>query len=280
MVLHVDEIQIVLKNMIIEVTEICDRNNIDYYLVKGGLIGAVKYHNFIPWDPDVDFVIQSKDLEKFCECISSQISERYELCFYTEQKDYEYLFPRIGVKGLDYRQLHLDVFILASFPDEEKAQLKVYNQLYWFEFLNTLRNSKIRRPVNSVINRVALIIARVALFWIPRSYVRNKHLQILRTYDNRSKYVIHAGAVEEYGKKYIMPREWFGTPVKLQFGDIYLKCPNQFDKYLRQMYGDYECDPPVSEQKRQRERIWEFNDTLIQKVLIKDGTVKNKEYNQ
>lgn len=270
MELTVRDIQILLKKMIVEVVGICDRNSINYYLVKGGLIGAIKYQGFIPWDPDVDFVINVKDLNRFCHCVAKELSDSFQLCFYSEDKKYEYLFPRIGVKGLDYRQLHLDIFLLAFFPDDVNKQKHYYNSLYRLELLNTLRNSKISRPINNLFYRIVLIISRVMLFWVPRNFIRDKYLEILHLFDYGTKYVIHAGAVEEYGKKYIMPEEWFGSPVLKKFEDIELKCPLDYDSYLKQMYGNYKENPPLAEQTRQLNRRWILKDEIIEKLIDKD----------
>ena len=59
----------ILKSVI----RICDENDIEYYLVCGSALGAVKYQGFIPWDDDVDIGIFREDYTKFCEIAQSEL---------------------------------------------------------------------------------------------------------------------------------------------------------------------------------------------------------------
>lgn len=45
-------------------------------------------------------------------------------------------------------------------------------------------------------------------------------------------------------KKDIMPTEWYGEGTDLTFENIKVKAPNEYQKYLTQLYGDYMKLPP------------------------------------
>ena len=47
--------------------EICQKLNLNYYLVCGTALGAVKYNGFIPWDDDIDVALCREDYEIFCQ---------------------------------------------------------------------------------------------------------------------------------------------------------------------------------------------------------------------
>lgn len=42
----------------------CKDHNLQYYLIGGALLGAARYHGFIPWDDDVDVAMPREDYEK------------------------------------------------------------------------------------------------------------------------------------------------------------------------------------------------------------------------
>lgn len=63
--LYVDEIQKELNEMLALFDEVCREENLNYYLICGSLIGAVRHNGFIPWDDDLDIAMTRDDYNKF-----------------------------------------------------------------------------------------------------------------------------------------------------------------------------------------------------------------------
>lgn len=57
--------QAITYELLKKLTEICDRNGIQYFLAYGTLLGAVRHSDFIPWDDDVDVWMPREDYDKF-----------------------------------------------------------------------------------------------------------------------------------------------------------------------------------------------------------------------
>ena len=47
--------------------QVCSQLHIEYFAVQGTLLGAVKYHGFIPWDDDIDIGMMRTDYDIFLE---------------------------------------------------------------------------------------------------------------------------------------------------------------------------------------------------------------------
>lgn len=59
------KLQLVEIEVLKKFIEVCDANNIIYYIIGGTLIGAVRHNGFIPWDDDIDIAVPRDDYIKW-----------------------------------------------------------------------------------------------------------------------------------------------------------------------------------------------------------------------
>ena len=62
-----------------------------------------------------------------------------------------------------------------------------------------------------------------------------------------------------WGKREIVPREYFGTPVRLGFEDTEISCPSDHDGYLTAVYGDWRTPPPPEKQVAHHDNTVDFD---------------------
>lgn len=67
--------QKILLNLLIEVDEICRRNDIEYYLAAGCLLGALRNEGFLPWDDDIDVYITRSNWNKLVKVIEKELPQ-------------------------------------------------------------------------------------------------------------------------------------------------------------------------------------------------------------
>lgn len=96
------EYQLRLLDILKEVKRICVKHNIQFYLMYGTLIGAVRHHGFIPWDDDVDIALISDEFQKFKQICSTELDSKYEFISYDTDDRHAYTFARIREKGSTY----------------------------------------------------------------------------------------------------------------------------------------------------------------------------------
>ena len=66
-----------IQNKILEIVKyfdgFCKENNIEYYLMGGSALGAVRHGGFIPWDDDFDVFMNYENYTKFIKLCEEKL---------------------------------------------------------------------------------------------------------------------------------------------------------------------------------------------------------------
>ncbi len=250
-------------NILKSVADVCDKNNLTYYMSGGTLLGAVRHQGFIPWDDDADLSMPRDDYEKFLRIAPSLLPKNLKIVNYRTDPEYQYYITRIrdtetkveeiriGNKNR-YTNASIDILPLDGTP----------NNLWMrkFYFLRVM----IHRALMSICykdsidrNRKRVIFEKLLLLIVQKlpiekalnpSKEKDKIDLIMRKYkvDDSTNIGCLMGA---YRIKQIVPKSFFGKGRMYAFESITLRGPEMYDKYLKQMYGNYMKLPSKEFQK-------------------------------
>ena len=124
---HIKEVELmILKDFV----EICDNNDIEYYLIFGTQIGAIRHQGFIPWDDDIDIMMFREDYEKFLKVMEENPNEKYTIFDPRYNEEYCFQFGRMSLNGTYWAEywdkqvsfklgIHIDLFVLDNLPDNK-----------------------------------------------------------------------------------------------------------------------------------------------------------------
>lgn len=253
---HLQEIQLMmLKDFI----KICEENDLTYFVIGGTLLGTIRHGGFIPWDDDIDVIMYRKDFEKLNNIMTATPNEKYGFIDVLNEETYHYTWGRFTLKNtilaewwanqVDYTpNIFIDIFIMDKIPDN-KIKRFIHR---WSSFtLNQLSNySLIKFKNESKIKEIVQQSTYYFLKIIPISpmTIKKKCVKTYRKYED-----IECEEYCDFPSLMHMPiynKNDFLPPKKVKFEDIEVNVPNDYDKILTRLYGNYMELPP--EDKRFR----------------------------
>ena len=250
----------VMLNILCEFSEFCERNDLDYFLDAGTLIGAVRHQGYIPWDDDIDVNMPREDYEKFINMTKEKggVLSEYLYVEYPE----ETIFPFLKIADnrtvlVEYPDknpmevgVYIDVFPKDGICDASKKSKLVcdisynLNLLRWFNVFSVYawRNS------NSVLKKMIAAMGR--------TFIKHPNIPLvlqqkwIRKY--REKYPIDCCKYVttlvngEFNKR--APKECFSNYIMVEFEGKKFRAPVGYDEYLKCLYkSDYMQLPPEEE---------------------------------
>lgn len=237
----IDKIHSRLLIMMEEFHKICEKHSLKYYIVGGTCIGAMRHKGFIPWDDDVDIAMPREDYDKLETIDWSKESNKLELKYYknTSKSPIHYIkvidktTTLIESRYHNYVEgLYLDIFPLDGVDcTDEKIMKKIWTlHSIIMKHCTTDENPK----------DLKTIVAKMLPLNLCHLYIEK--LMRLREYQKSDWVVNFLGA---YGKKEIVPREYFGKQRLFEFETAKFYGPERAEDYLTHIYGDYLELPPV-----------------------------------
>lgn len=226
-----------------EIDAICRRNNIDYLLVGGSLIGALRSEGFLPWDDDADIAMTHANFQRFKEACATQLPPNRVLTAPELQEDCAVMIPRYTSTDTTLihpaQQLHscpagevVDIFILDPVADGPQAQRTYEEKLCMLHEMCNYASTAANRysvPYEAYEHYAAVKQERGKLAVCQQL---EQEIQGLFSADG-SRYLYRwQGGVESY------PRAWFDTTVELRFEGRSFMAPAGFNSYLTQYFGE------------------------------------------
>ena len=246
------DIQQKLYNMLEWFHNFCADNGIRYFLIGGTLLGAVRHKGFIPWDDDIDVGLPRSDYNRLAELMAN-VDGQYILEKPLQNKDFVYPFFKLYdvtttlVEHTRYntkRGLYLDIFPLDGVGNTREEAHKTFNKAFKKRKLILTKVCAISGH-RKFYKNAAIIAGRC----IPFSWQkRMKSFIALCAEKDYDSYKYIANLSGNWGEREISEREWMGVPTLYEFENGMFYGPQDADKYLTAVYGNYMKLPPKEKQ--------------------------------
>ena len=247
--LNSKEIKELMLNILLKFDKFCKDNDLKYYLHGGTLLGAIRHNGFIPWDDDIDVIMFRDDYNKMIEIFKKNQELDY-LKFSSFEVDNS-IYPfgklydsRTFTECSDspfHNGIWIDIFPLDNVDEKDT---KIYKKVN--------RNRKLllsKMIVRSNNNKLKYIIKRIikfCFFMIPSKLITKSMIKMSMKYSGiKTNYCANLSWCNAKRDSNIFSYNDYGNSMFHEFEGHVFPVPCNYDKILKQMYGNYLELPPI-----------------------------------
>ena len=235
-----------LLQFVKEVNQIMERNGIKYSLCGGTLLGAIRHNGFIPWDDDLDIMLDRKNYNRLLALFKAKrnsvsypdLSAKYTL------KRILWIY-RIQKNG-DHRDrltaATVDIMVMDNCPDN----LFMRNvKVFLIKMLQGMMHEKLEVSDKTLFMKFCL----VSTYGIGKLFTEKFKFHMydcISQIGKRTRFITgYNDLFKTLNCRYTC--KLMDKIIHHPFEDTTLPITAEYDNYLTTQYGDYMTPPPVEE---------------------------------
>lgn len=134
-------VQEIATEILFDIVDVCEKNNIEYFMLYGTLIGAVRHQGMIPWDDDIDIGMTRENYEKFLSIADKQLAAENQMILMGSKHTLSEI--KVGRRGTYYcikgteelniaNQITVDIFLIDYVKEKSPIQQGISKKVRWF----------------------------------------------------------------------------------------------------------------------------------------------------
>ncbi|WP_379138026.1 phosphorylcholine transferase LicD [Paenibacillus sp. sgz500958] len=250
------KLQLIQLEMLLEVDRICKKRDIQYCIIAGTTLGAVRHKGYIPWDDDADVAMLRPEYEKFCKACEEEIdSTKFYLQTHENTPDYRWGYGkirRVGTefvrKGQEHMQyptgVFIDIFPLDNVPDN-----------LFIRRIHNLTCTVIRKMLWSAVgvksdSKAIMRGIYRCLSLIPRDFVFSLYDKLKRKSNEKPTQLVRILTFPTPDNGYYgYYRKWYVELADIEFEGHYFPAARDYEGYLTFKFGNYLELPPLEQRQ-------------------------------
>ena len=231
-----NELLVLLK----QVDELLTKNGIKYSLSGGSLLGAIRHNGFIPWDDDVDIMVDRSNFEKIRTLCSSDELDGMDF----KRLLWIYRFQEKGHNETSLNVPTVDVFVIDNCPNNSIVRKF---KILLIKCLQGMMKSEIEYSKHGILLKLCLWSTHILGKLFTDKFKFKIYDKVSRIGNGKS--TKRKGCYNDIFRAVSLnyPSTVMDSVIYHTFEDTEMPIIAQYDDYLKIQYGDYmtppkECD--------------------------------------
>lgn len=235
--------QLKMLEILKAVDEIFRRNNIDYWVDAGTLLGAVRHKGFIPWDDDIDVAIKREEYFRAREILQKELPSNMVFVDWTTDKNFYDACGRVKMRNTYVNVPHF------RFQKEQGVWVDIFPMETLATYKEKILGERIYGKVFRHAHNSGLISKSRIAYWITHTValillpLTQCVIDFIRWRGKRNGNIITYG----FALCTVFPKhqiDWIFPTRDIQFENLVVRAPHDYHSYLTEFYGDYMKIPP------------------------------------
>lgn len=243
-------LQLRILRILTAIDMVCQQHHLRYYIWAGTMIGAIRHKGFIPWDDDLDIIVDRSNYNKIVSLLPQNKLELESDTRITLWIDRIKLHRDVGsVNKTEF----IDVFVLDNRPDNDfKALIKLLLIKILQGMIKPCPHFGKHSPFQT------LLLYTLHILGVFLSFKTKIRLyQYLSSWGNGKKTRYKMIYNDEYSllsKQY--SSDLLDSLIRFPFEDMKVYGIEKFDEYLSYIYGDYMTPPDNNSRLPKHKYLW------------------------
>lgn len=228
--------------------EFCIAHNIEYYMMGGTALGAIRHQGFIPWDDDFDVFMDRKNYKKYLHVAKHFLDKKKYYLQLEDTKEWPLFFSKLRLNDTLYiekedisRDIHKGIFIdIMCLNNTFSNKYLRYTQYFCARILSATALAKRGYNTKSKRKKLALILSYITRFYPIKLLL----LGVVRGLNCcKTKYIAHFFGRAPFNNT-SFERAYLSPARRVKFNNLELPVPKNVESYLTTRFGTKYMDMP------------------------------------